>query len=301
MSAFSRRKFIQSSLAAGAAVGAAGLPLRAEFDAPSDPALPRKPETAASLTPLGNTSLRVSRLAFGKPPGNSITQEAFTTLVRHAYDHGVRLFETSEHYHPASTYLANALHGLPRESYTLISKIQVDSPEEPRKHLETVRKAMRQDYLDAVLLHFMHFPNWDTETAVWQEALLQEQEKKTIRHTGVSVHGLPALRLVPGNQFVEIAMVRINHTGRSMDCEDWEIEDQGIVPEVVKQVHKIRASGIGLIGMKLIGAGAFQQREQRAAAVKFAFQQGHVDAVTIGFKSTGEIDEAIENVNAALA
>jgi aryl-alcohol dehydrogenase-like predicted oxidoreductase len=301
MSALSRRKFIQSGLAAGAAVSAAGLPLRAEFDTPADPALPKKPDTAASLTPLGNTSLRVSRLAFGKPPNSVGTQEEFTALVRHAYDRGIRSFDTSEHYHPANAYLTNALHGLPRESYTLISKIQVDSPEEPKKHLETVRKAMRQEYFDAILLHFMHYPNWDTETEAWQEALLHEQEKKTIRHHGVSVHGLPALRQIPGSQWVEIAMVRINHTGRSMDCEDWEIEDQGIVPEVVKQVHKIRSQGIGLIGMKLIGAGAFNEREQRAAAVKFAFQQGHVDCVTIGFKNTAEIDEAIENVNAALA
>jgi len=298
MPSLSRRKFLQSSLAAGAAVSTASLPLRAEFDTPTNPA---PLETAASLTPLGNTGLKVSRLAFGKPSDKAITQEGFTTLVRHAYDNGIRLFETAEHYHPASAYLANALHGLPRESFTLISKIQTDSTEEPKKHLENVRRAMRVEYLDGMLLHWMHYPNWDTETEIWQEALLHEKERKTIRHAGVSVHGLPALRLIPGSQFVEIAMVRINHTGRSMDCENWEIEDQGIVPEVVSQVHQIRASGIGVIGMKLVGAGAFTQREERAAAMKFAFQKGRVHAVTVGFRNTAEIDEAIENVNAALA
>jgi predicted aldo/keto reductase-like oxidoreductase len=298
MSTYSRRKFLQSTLAAGAAVSAAGLPLRAEFDTPANAA---PPETAASLTSLGNTGLKVSRLAFGKPSDKAITQEGFTTLVRYAYDHGIRLFETAEHYHPASGYLANALHGLPRESFTLISKIQTDSTEEPKKHLETVRRAMRTEYLDGMLLHWMHYPNWDTETEMWQEALLHEKDKKTIRHAGVSVHGLPALRLIPGSQFVEIAMVRINHSGHSMDSENWEIEDQGIIPEVVSEVHKIRAQGIGVIGMKLVGAGYFTQREERAAAMRFAFKQGHVDAVTVGFRNTAEIDEAIENVNAALA
>jgi hypothetical protein len=35
--------------------------------------------------------------------------------------------------------------------------------------------------------------------------------------------------------------------------------------------------------------------------MRFAFQNAKVDAVTVGYKNTAEIDEAIENVNAALA
>jgi hypothetical protein len=35
--------------------------------------------------------------------------------------------------------------------------------------------------------------------------------------------------------------------------------------------------------------------------MKFAFRNAGVDSVTVGFKSTQEIDEAIDNLNAALA
>jgi hypothetical protein len=35
--------------------------------------------------------------------------------------------------------------------------------------------------------------------------------------------------------------------------------------------------------------------------MKFAFRNAGVDAATVGFKSTQEIDEAIDNMNAALA
>jgi 1-deoxyxylulose-5-phosphate synthase len=88
-----------------------------------------------------------------------------------------------------------------------------------------------------------------------------------------------------------------------MDSEDWETPNGGpaSVTEVVSHIHQIRKQGIGVIGMKLIGAGSLTQREDRAAAMKFAFQHGGVDAVTVGFKTTEEIDEAIENVNVALA
>jgi len=35
--------------------------------------------------------------------------------------------------------------------------------------------------------------------------------------------------------------------------------------------------------------------------MKFAFRNAGVDTVTVGYKSTAEIDEAIENLNAAFA
>jgi hypothetical protein len=53
--------------------------------------------------------------------------------------------------------------------------------------------------------------------------------------------------------------------------------------------------------MKLIGEGAFTNRDDRKAAMKYAFQNAGVDAVTVGYKNTAEIDEAIENLNLALA
>jgi len=56
-----------------------------------------------------------------------------------------------------------------------------------------------------------------------------------------------------------------------------------------------------VISMKLVGEGRFTAREDRQAALKFAFKNAGVDSVTLGYKNTGEIDEAIENLNLALA
>jgi hypothetical protein len=57
---------------------------------------------------------------------------------------------------------------------------------------------------------------------------------------------------------------------------------------------------MGVISMKLVGEGAFMNREDRKAAMNYAFNKARVDAVTVGFKSTAEIDEALENLNLAL-
>jgi predicted Fe-Mo cluster-binding NifX family protein len=37
------------------------------------------------------------------------------------------------------------------------------------------------------------------------------------------------------------------------------------------------------------------------AAMRYAFRNAGVDCVTVGYKNTAEIDEAIENVNLAFA
>ena len=114
-------------------------------------------------------------------------------------------------------------------------------------------------------------------------------------------HGLPALRQVPGNKWLGVAMIRMNHKGKSMDAEDYATPGLGNVSEVVAHVKQVRQDGMGVISMKLAGEGTFTTREDRQAAMRFAFRNAGVDCVTVGYKNTAEIDEAIENVNLALA
>jgi len=56
-----------------------------------------------------------------------------------------------------------------------------------------------------------------------------------------------------------------------------------------------------VISMKLVGEGTFTTRAGRQAAMRYAFKNAGVNCVTVGYKNTAEIDEAIENVNMALA
>jgi predicted secreted protein len=95
-------------------------------------------------------------------------------------------------------------------------------------------------------------------------------------------------------------MIRMNHTGASMDAEDYDTRGPGDVNEVVKHVKQAKAEGMGVISMKLIGEGVFNH-EDRQKAMRFAFKKAGVDCVTVGYKNTAEIDEAIDNLNLALA
>jgi aryl-alcohol dehydrogenase-like predicted oxidoreductase len=294
MSKYSRRQFIGTGIAAGTLASLGTLPLKAA-------ATPK----ATDYVTLGNSGLKVTRLAFGTGSNNgwvqhSLGQEKFTALVRYAYDCGIRFFETAEAY-STPAMLGEALKGLPRDSYQLMTKVETDRPGDPHARFDQMRRLSQTDYFDIMLLHYLHTPDWREKTARWQDAILVEQDKKTIKTRGCSVHGLPALRQVPGMKWLQIAMIRMNHNGASMDGEDFATSLPGNVNEVVSHVKQVKSEGMGVVSMKLIGNGSFTNHDDRAKAMKFAFRNAGVDSVTVGFKSTQEIDEAIDNLNAALA
>jgi aryl-alcohol dehydrogenase-like predicted oxidoreductase len=293
MNQHSRRDFLKTGI--GAAIAGAGA-LR----------LNAAPATATDWVTLGRSNVKVTRLAFGTGTGagrvqRALGQEEFTRQVRYAYDRGIRFFETAESYGEMHKMLGVALQGVPRDSYRLMTKVTTSDGVDPQAKIDELRKLANTDYFDIVLLHWQHVASWPADTAKWQDGILEAESKHAVVSHGASVHGLPALRQMPGNKWLEIAMIRMNQKGTAMDAENYATSGLGDVSEVVTHVKEVRKQGMGVISMKLIGEGRFTQREDRQAAMKFAFTNAGVDCVTVGFKSTAEIDEAIENLNQALA
>ena len=294
MTHYSRRNFLKTGLAAAAFAGAGSLPLRAAR------------ETATDWVTLGKSGVKVTRLAFGTGTMSGrvqrdLGQEQFTRLVRYAYDHGIRFFETAESYGEMHRMLGVALQGIPRDSYRLMSKVTTREGVDPLQKIDELRKLANTEYFDVMLLHWQHTATWPTDSARWQDGILEAQARHAVVGHGASVHGLPALRQVPGNKWLGVAMIRMNHKGKSMDAEDYTTGGLGNVSEVVTHVKQVRQDGMGVISMKLAGEGTFTTREDRQAAMRFAFRNAGVDCVTVGYKNTTEIDEAIENLNLALA
>jgi len=228
-------------------------------------------------------------------------QDDFTRLVRYAYDRGIRFFETAEGYHEMHRMLGVALEGIPRDSYRLMSMVTTREGVDPMQKIDELRKLARTEYFDVMLLHWQHEATWPQDSMRWQDGIMEAQAKQAVVAHGASVHGLPALRQVPGNEWLQVAMIRMNHKGVRMDAEDYNTEGLGNVSEVVAHVKQARKANMGVISMKLVGEGAFTTREDRRAAMRYAFRVAGVDSVTVGYKNTAEIDEAIENLNLALA
>jgi 1-deoxyxylulose-5-phosphate synthase len=262
--------------------------------------------SATDWVTLGNSNIKVTRLAFGTGTfagrvQRELGQDNFTRLVRHAYDRGIRFFETADAYSGMPQMLAIALKGVPRDSYKLMTKYRVRDQADPKGTIDRLRSETGTEYFDILLMHCLRSPNWPEETKKLQDTFLEVQDKKIILSHGASVHGLQGLRQFPGNKWLQVALLRTNHKGVKMDNMDLKDTDTpGNVGEVFATAKKLHGQGLGILGMKLIGEGQFTTPEDREAAMQKVMKSGIVDAVTIGFKSPAEIDESIERMNRAL-
>src|SRR5205823_13822631 len=128
MADLTRREFMKTGLAAGTLAVTGGLPLMA----------PRP--TATDFVTLGRSGVKVTRLAFGTGSFSGqvqrdLGQEGFTRLVRHAYDRGIRFFETAESYSDMHRMLGVALKGIPRDNYRIMSKDTTRQSVNPQQRL----------------------------------------------------------------------------------------------------------------------------------------------------------------------
>ncbi len=262
--------------------------------------------SATDWVQLGRSGVKVTRLAFGTGTfggrvQRELGQDEFTRLVRYAYDNGIRFFETADAYRGVPPMLAAALKGIPRDTYKLMTKYRLNDQAEPAAAIDRLRSDLNSEYLDILLLHCVRSSDWSDNFKRQRDAFSEAKSKKIILAHGASCHGLLPLRAFPGNEWLDVALLRVNHKGTKMDSlQTRDTNDPGNVDEVVAHAKKIHAQGTGVLGMKLVGEGQFTNPEDRQAALNFVMGLGAVDAVTIGFKSTAEIDEAIARVGSAL-
>jgi len=269
-------------------------------------AAPRK-RTAADQVLLGRTGIRCSRLGFGTGSVSGQVQQAlgqaeFNRLVRYAFDRGITYLDCAEAYRTFE-WIGPAIKGLPREQLFLQSKLP-GRPADVLAAIDRHRKVFDTDYLDSLLIHCMVQRNWTDAWKRIMDGLSEAQARKWIRARGVSCHSLPALQAATASDWPEIHLVRVNPQGVLLDtaAEAWNApSDASHLGPVLKEIKKLHARGRGVIGMKLIGEGAFKQPAERERAIRFAMAQPEIDCVVIGFKHAAEIDEASQRINRALA
>src|SRR5947207_10541100 len=148
--------------------------------------------SATDWVTLGKANVKVTRLAFGTGTHGGrvqreLGQEEFTRLVRHAYDRGIRFFETAESYHGMPEMLNIALKGIPRDSYKLMTKYSTPASGDPAPKIDTFRKKLGTEYIDILLLHCLRPPTWKTDYQFLQDGVSEAKHNKVILAHGASV------------------------------------------------------------------------------------------------------------------
>jgi aryl-alcohol dehydrogenase-like predicted oxidoreductase len=284
-----RREFIVHTARGLAAtwVGSRGLAAWA-----STPPVLAKKFAASDTAVLGKTGIKTSRLAMGTGTigfGHHSNQtelgvKGLSQLLLNGYDHGLRFFDAADAYgsHP---HVAEALKQLPRDKVTVLTKTFSRDPKSARADLDRFRRELGTDYLDVCLMHCLTESDWTERYKGVMDVLSEAKEKGIIRAHGCSCHSIEALRAAAKSAWVEVDLVRMNPIGSHMD------DDPKTVAEVLREM---RASGKGIVGMKILGQGDLRTRQDEA--LKFALSLGLLDAFTIGAESKTEQQDLIRRI-----
>ena len=286
MPKLTRRQFLTGAAAAGAAAMAGRLPSAAQPAA--------KARSGADVVTLGKSGIKSSLLGVGTGTRGGHEQrllgpEAFARVVRHAYDRGIRYIDTADRYFTHGL-LRHAIRGLPREELFIQTKTGARSLEDARADIERFRVELDVDYLDSVLLHAMGRRTFPEDMRPVMDALSEAKQKGTVRAVGVSCHGLAALAASAECDWIDVQLVRINPFGQMLD---------GKPEEVAAEIEKMKQKNRGILGMKIYGETGFDSREQRLESLRYVLGLGTVQAFTIGFTSTQQIDETLELIQQA--
>jgi 1-deoxyxylulose-5-phosphate synthase len=287
-----RRDFLARSASALAAAFVGLHPAAQELLAL--PTLGQKFAASDNVT-LGRTGILTSRLAMGTGTvgvghhshQTALGMKGLVSLLLNGYDRGLRFFDSADTYgsHP---YVAEALKHVDRSKVTVLTKSWARDASNMRSDLDRFRRELRTDYIDVFLMHCLSEGDWTTRYRPVMDVLSEAKQKGIIRAHGCSCHSIEALRAAAQSPWVEVDLVRINPIGSHMDAD----------PEtVISVIRQMRASGKGIVGMKILGQGDLRHRQDDA--IRYALGLGLLDAFTIGAESISEQDDLFRRIAAA--
>ncbi len=305
MKKLSRRQFLGAAIATAGATSTGALVFSRVHMNSADDGYPgrivRGTMTATSRVPLGKSGLNVSLVGIGTGSvgwahhsnQTRLGQEAFTRLMRHAFDNGINFFDLADSYgsHP---YFASAMKGVPRDQYVIQTKTDNRDPKGVREDIDRFLRELQTDYLDSLIIHCVTQPDWTTRYRGVMDVFAEAKERGKIRAHGVTCHNFGALQSAAASDWVQINQVRWNPRGAHMDAD----------VETVRALFKqMRARRQGMIGMKVVGQGDIVTGAQPlspAQCFRFQIESGVVDAYVVGVEATDQIDQLLHGTQLAL-
>jgi predicted aldo/keto reductase-like oxidoreductase len=313
-----RRDFMKKGAHATAAAAAAVLSTNtAQGHAPEE-----KEITLTDAMPtrvLGKTKVKLPILGYGgaalpKKWGNTLSFADRVKLVRHAYDSGIRYFDTaiSYTYADSQAIIGEALKDV-RDNVFITTKVDFWDTSNADGHLTKVNKEgvaqqveknlaeLQSDYIDAILIHGT--PGVEQMTVEQcmevQGVLAKARDKGQLRFVGFSAHHYfdKALALISTDQF-DLCMLAYGYLPRG-NSRLFSPRTTELRNACLAKAHELQ---MGIVAMKVLGAGmlgGFGQKHLEklpGAACRYVLQDQRVHILTIGMRQPAEIDANIKTL-----
>jgi 1-deoxyxylulose-5-phosphate synthase len=301
----SRRKFVGGAIAGTGAIAAGMLVGRTPTGAGEHfTGLNWKIESGMKPTDtvsLGKSGLKVSMVGIGtgtigyghRSNQTALGQEAFTGLVRHAYDSGLTFFDLADSY-GSHEFFRRAIQGVSRDKYVIQTKTDSRDPARARADIDRFLVELGTDYIDSLIVHCVTESDWTTRFRGVMDVFEEAKVRGKIRSHGVTCHSFGALQAAAASDWVQVNQVRWNPRAAHMD---------GQVEKVRSLFSRMRSKGQGMIGMKVVGQGDIVNGDRPLspeACFRFQIESGVVDAFVTGVEKLEHIDRMINGTQIAL-
>ena len=240
---------------------------------------------------LGRTGRKVSIFGLG---GEGVLRttgrlEEAQAVIKEAIKQGVNYFDTAPAYAASRDYLGSVFGsiGAKRKELFIASKTHARDYAGTLRLLDDTLRRLRVDYLDLLQLHDLRTMN-DLDDIFAKggaiEALKEAQAKGLIKFVGITGHHDP-----------QVLMEAINRHQFDTVLLCCNVADAHYEPFITTVIPAARKRGMGVIAMKVMGAGqlldAFSQKE----CLGYAWSQD-VDLAIVGCATPEEVHQ-----NAGLA
>ena len=228
-------------------------------------------ESGSSYVTLGSTGITVPKNGFGALPIQRISREQAAQLLKKAYQHGMRFFDTARFYTDSEEKIGYALSDV-REQIFIASKTMTTEVSEFWDQLHTSLTMLQTGYLDLYQFHNPAFcPKPGDGTGLY-EAMLEARDKGMIRHIGITNHRLPIAMEAVESGLYETLQFPFSYLASEKE---------------LALVDLCRSKNMGFIAMKALSGGLLTNS---AAAYAYLAQFDHVLPIW-GIQRESELDE----------
>jgi len=240
------------------------------------------PATLSPARPLGKTGVTVPLVGYGTAPlgKEKITPEQAARCLNHAIDLGITYLDTSPDY--GSEPRVGEVMRTRRNKVFLATKVNNRSKEGVLKSVDDSLRNLQTDHIDLIQVHAISA--WaDLEQALAPDgavaALEQARKDGKIRFIGITGHARPEL----------LGHALTQYPFDTVLCA-LGMADRLVTRPETFLLPKARERNVGVIAMKTLGHGHFQERD---LALRYSLGLPGVSLAIVGMDTPEQINEIV--------
>lgn len=315
-----RRDFLKTGLMAAAGttllnqrIATAAAPVAKSIASSSDTIPTRKFGRTGHVLPIlgmgGSAMVQLFTSSYGV---KLLPLDERVAMVRHAYDSGIRYFDTARVYGESEQIMGRGLKGV-RDNVYIATKCHMTEPGQVRKSVETSLVQLDTDYVDCVQIHSPAIERVGFEGAMKLHAeLVKLRDEKMLRFIGLTTHIVfeDVLKMISTGGFDQV-LLAYGYFRKGMDTilsnRNVEYRDMCLT--------KATDLGMAIVAMKVMGANIFSHNAKNLvadadpvqleklppAAIRWVLQDPRISLLNIGVSMPQDIDRNLRTLTGNLA